>query len=140
MRQLFVDTSAYFALTDKRDENHEAAVHFIHQLIRERAELVTTNYIVAETHTLLLNRIGYATALQVIEALYKSQTRIYRVKEAQERKALEIIRAYTDKEFSLVDTISFATMERFHLTQAFAFDHQFAQYGFSLLPTMRSRG
>jgi len=71
MRRLFVDTSAYFALTDKRDENHEAAAHFIHQLIRERTELLTTNYIVAETHTLLLNRIGYTTALQVVEELYK---------------------------------------------------------------------
>ncbi|SRR6266849_4539282 len=66
MRQLFVDTSAYFALTDRRDENHEAAVRIIHQLIGERTELLTTNYIVAETHTLLLNRIGYKTALQVI--------------------------------------------------------------------------
>ena len=109
-------------------------------MIRERAELLTTNYIVAETHTLLLNRIGYATARQVLEELYKSQTRIYRVREAEERKALEIIRTYTDKEFSLVDAISFATMERFHLTQAFAFDHHFAQYGLSLLPAMRSRG
>jgi len=128
MRRLFVDTSAYFALTDQRDENHEAAVHFIHQLIRERAELLTTNY------------IGYATALQVLEELYKSQTTIYRVREAEERKALEIIRRYTDKEFSLVDAISFATMERFHLTEAFSFDHHFAQYGLSLLPVMRSRG
>jgi len=140
MRRLFVDTSAYFALTDQRDENHEAAVRFIHQLIRERAELLTTNYIVAETHTLLLNRIGYAIALQVLEDLYKSQTRIYRVREAEEIKALAIIRRYTDKEFSLVDAISFATMERFHLTEAFAFDHHFAQYGLSLLPVMRSRG
>lgn len=139
MRQLFVDTSAYFALTDSRDENHEAAVHFIHQLIRERAELITTNYIVAETHTLLLNRIGYTIARQVIEELYKSQTRIYRVREAEERKAFEIIKTYTDKEFSLVDAISFATMERFHLTQAFAFDHHFAQYGFSLPPTMKNK-
>lgn len=140
MRQLFVDTSAYFALTDKRDENHEAAVHFIHQLIREGGELFTTNYIVAETHTLLLNRMGNATALQVVEQLYKSQTRIYRVREAEERKALEIIRIYTDKGFSLVDAISFATMERFHLTQAFAFDHHFAQYGFSRLPAKSRRG
>ena len=140
MRRLFVDTSAYFALTDTRDENHEAAVHFIHQLIRERAELLTNNYIVAETHTLLLNRIEYATALRVLEELYKSQTRIYRVREAEEIKAFEIIRRYTDKEFSLIDAISFATMERFHLTEAFAFDHHFAQYGLSLLPVMRSRG
>jgi len=109
MRQLFVDTSAYFALTDRRDENHEAAVRIIHQLVRERIELLTTNYIVAETHTLLLNRIGYKTTFQVIEELYKSQTRIYRVREAEERKALEIIRKYTDKEFSLVDAMSFAT-------------------------------
>ena len=137
MRQLFVDTSAYFALTDKRDANHEEAVRVIHQFIREHVELLTTNYIVAETHTLLLNHIGHTTALQVIEALYKSQTRIYRVREAEERKALDIIRLYTDKQFSLVDAISFATMERFHVTQAFAFDHHFAQYGFSLLPATK---
>lgn len=137
MKQLFVDTSAYFALADSRDENHEAATRFIHQMIREGTELLTTNYIIAETHTLLLNRIGYTTALQVIEELYKSQTRIYRVREAEERRALEITRMYTDKKFSLVDAISFATMERFHLTQAFAFDHHFAQYGFSLLPALR---
>ncbi len=43
------------------------------------------------------------------------------------------------KEFSLVDAISFVTMERFHLTEAFAFDNHFAPYGLSLLPVMRSR-
>lgn len=133
MRQIFVDTSAYFALTDRRDGNHEAAVRIIQQLILERAGLLTTNYVIAETHTLLLNRIGYKTALQVIEELYKSQTRIYRVREADERKAIEIIRKYTDKEYSLVDAISFATMEKHHLVQAFAFDHHFTQYGFALL-------
>ena len=138
MRQIFIDTSAYFALANRRDKNHDAAVHIVNQLIREGAELLTTNYIVAETHTLLLNRIGYATALQTIEELYKSQTRIYRVREAEERRALNIIRAYADKEFSLVDAISFATMERFHLRQAFTFDHHFAQYGFSLLSATRN--
>src|SRR5437588_6846019 len=100
MRQLFVDTSAYFALADRRDENHEVAVRVIHQIIRERAELLTTNYIIAETHTLLLNRIGYVIALRVIKELYKSQTRIYRAREAEERKALDSVRIYADKEFS----------------------------------------
>jgi uncharacterized protein len=138
MKQIFVDTSAYFALADRRDENHEVAVRVIHQIIRERAELLTTNYIIAETHTLLLNRIGYVIALRVIKELYKSQTRIYRAREAEERKALDIVRIYADKGFSLVDAISFATMERFHVTQAFTFDHHFAQYGFLRLPAARS--
>ena len=139
MKQIFVDTSAYYALTDGRDGNHEAAARVIHQFIREGAELLTTNYVIAETHTLLLNRLGYSIALQVITELYRSRTRIYRVKEAQERRALEIIRTYSDKEYSLVDAISFATMELFHLTQAFAFDHHFAQFGFSLLPGMKRK-
>jgi predicted nucleic acid-binding protein len=139
MTQVFVDTSAYFALTDSRDENHEVAVQIIHQLVRERVELLTTNFVVAETHALLLNRIGYTTALQVVEELSQSQTRIYRVREAEERKALEMIKTYADKEFSLVDAISFATMDRFHVRQAFAFDHHFAQYGFSLLSVLRRR-
>jgi predicted nucleic acid-binding protein len=107
--------------------------------VRERVELLTTNFVVAETHALLLNRIGYTTALQVVEELSQSQTRIYRVREAEERKALEMIKTYADKEFSLVDAISFATMDRFHVRQAFAFDHHFAQYGFSLLSVLRRR-
>lgn len=134
MRHVFVDTSAYFALTDRRDENHEAAIHVIYQLARADTQFLTTNYVVAETHALLLKRVGSKIALQLIEELYKSQTRVYRVKEAEEQRALHIIRTYTDKEFSLVDAISFATMERFHLIQAFTFDHHFSQYGFSLLP------
>ncbi len=140
MKQIFVDTSAYYALTDGGDGNHEAAIGILQQFIREGAELLTTNYIIAETHALLLNRLGYSIALQVITELYKSRTRIYRVKEAEERRAFEIIRMYSDKEYSLVDAISFATMELFHLKQAFAFDHHFSQFGFSLLPDVKRKG
>ena len=140
MKQIFVDTSAYYALADDGERNHEAAIRIIHQFIREGAELLTTNYIIAETHALLLNRLGYSIALQVITELYRSRTHIYHVKEAQERRAFEIIRTYSDKEYSLVDAISFATMELFHLKQAFTFDHHFSQFGFWLLPDLKRKG
>ena len=133
MRQIFIDTSAYFALADEEDKNHQAASGKMQQLIRERASFTTTNIVIAETHTLTLKRIGYKTALEVIERIYSSQIRIYRIREADEKKALDIIRKYTDKDFPFVDALSFAVMEKLHITQAFTFDKHFTQYGFTLL-------
>ena len=133
MRQIFIDTSAYFALADEEDKNHQAASGKMQQLIRERASFTTTNIGIAETHTLTLKRIGYKTALEVIERIYSSQIRIYRIREADEKKALDIIRKYTDKDFPFVDALSFAVMEKLHITQAFTFDKHFTQYGFTLL-------
>jgi|SRR5437588_9371662 len=133
MRQIFIDTSAYFALADEEDKNHQAASGKLQQLIRERASFTTTNIGIAETHTLTLKRIGYKTALEVIERIYSSQIRIYRIREADEKKALDIIRKYTDKDFPFVDALSFAVMEKLHITQAFTFDKHFTQYGFTLL-------
>ena len=33
----------------------------------------------------------------------------------------------------MTDAISFAVMERLHITRAFTFDRHFAQYGFTVL-------
>jgi predicted nucleic acid-binding protein len=33
----------------------------------------------------------------------------------------------------MTDAISFAVMERLHITRVFAFDRHFAQYGFTVL-------
>jgi predicted nucleic acid-binding protein len=56
------------------------------------------------------------------------------LREAEERRALEIIREFTEKEYSLVDATSFAALEWFHLTQAFALEHHLAQDELSFQP------
>jgi uncharacterized protein len=47
-----------------------------------------------------------------------------------ERRAVEIIRRYHDKDLSLTDATSFAVMERLRIGWAFSFDRDFNQYGF----------
>ena len=44
-------------------------------------------------------------------------------------------RAFIDTSgyFAFTDATSFVIMERLHISQAFAFDYHFAQYGFELL-------
>ncbi len=56
--RVFVDTSAYYALTDRSDANHASAVAKAQQFSLEGVDLFTSNYVVAETHTLILNRRG----------------------------------------------------------------------------------
>jgi predicted nucleic acid-binding protein len=52
---------------------------------------------------------------------------------ADEEKAKDIIRRYTDKTFSYTDAASFAVMERLGVREAFGLDPHFQQYGLKLL-------
>jgi len=132
-RRVFVDTSAYFALADRRSASHRAMDAIVRRLITERWRLFTSNFVLAETHALLLSRIDHAIALQVLLAIDSSTTTIVRVSARDERRAREILARYDDKDFSLTDATSFAVMERLHISQAFTLDADFSQYGFAVL-------
>ncbi len=116
-----VDTSAYFALSYSRDENHQAATSIAQQLIADRWRLFTTNFILAEIHALLLTRVNREIALRVLTRIDESATRIIRVSAGDERRARVIIAQYQDKDFSLTDATSFAVMERLGIRFAFSF-------------------
>lgn len=92
--------------------------------------MYTTNFVVAEMHGLLLNRLDRDTAQRTLDRIYAGSLRIVRATEHDETCAREIIRQSQDKEYSLVDAISFAVMERLHIRHAWTYDHHFRQYGF----------
>ena len=60
MTDVFVDTSALFALLVENDDNHEAARSAAPSLRDQDARLVTSSFAVLETVTLLQSRIGVA--------------------------------------------------------------------------------
>ncbi|MGI6285976.1 PIN domain-containing protein [Neomoorella humiferrea] len=94
--------------------------------------MILTNFIVAETHALILSRIGHELARERIRNLV---WKIERVKEEYEERAKEIIIAYRDKSFSYTDAPTFAVMERLNLKVALAFDNHFTQFGWHCLET-----
>ena len=65
--QVFVDTSAFFSISNQRDSSHENATATLRQLIQARSQLVTTNFIVAELHALLLARGNRTVALAALD-------------------------------------------------------------------------
>lgn len=138
-RQAFTDTGAYFALGVVQDGRHRDARAISQQLIRDRWRLTTTNFILAETHALYLNRVGRRAALRALAEIERSDTTIVRVTPADERRARAIIAQYDDKDFTLTDATSFAVMERLGITYAFTFDRNFTQFGFTMLTPGASR-
>lgn len=130
MARILVDTSAVFALLDRRDANHAAARRELTALTRRGTEPLLTNFIVAESHALALSRLGGDLARRW---LLGNVWAIERVSVDDEKAATGIIRRYTDKTFSYTDATSFAVMERLGVKSAFAFDPHFRQYGFHVV-------
>lgn len=130
MARILVDTSAVYAILDRSDDCHGAAKETLRILRRARVEPLLTNFIVAESHALSLSRLGVALAR---EWLLRNVWPVERINADDEARATEIIRRYTDKDFSYTDATSFAVMERLGLRQAFAFDLHFRQYGFQVV-------
>jgi len=103
---VFVDTSAHFALANIKDVDHKAAERLLHKLATKRVTMVVTNFIIAETYTLMLRKIGRGRAVEYIESLCET-SEVVRVSEDDEKKAWEIILQSEDKDFSYVDATSF---------------------------------
>jgi predicted nucleic acid-binding protein len=135
-RYVFVDTSGWAALANERDSNHPAALAVVRNLATDRVRLITSNFVVAETHGLIVGRVGRWAALQTLLKIEAASDVVVRVSEDDERRARKIIVRYDDKDFSYIDATSFAVMERLEVQQAFAFDRHFAQFGFRIIDPM----
>ena len=138
MSYTFVDTSAWYALLDTSDASHHAAVKFRDSLVHP---LMTSNYFVDEVITLVRNRLGYKVAVEIGQKLWdESIANLIHVMPRGEKKAWAAFVQYRDKNFSFTDCTSFALMERIGITEVFAFDEHFKQYGsFIVLPLMSRR-
>jgi uncharacterized protein len=132
---IFVDTSAWYALLDRKDRNHSHAVRFAEE---SRDLLLTSTYILDETVTLVRRHLGHAMAVRFGDRLWNEEiARLVRVSPEEEVRAWTIFARHTDTGFSYTDCTSFALMERLQIDAAFAFDSHFAQYGrFPCLPAL----
>lgn len=135
MTRVFVDTSAFVALRNSGEREHEAARDALRALVAQRAELCTSTYVFAETYTALLVRVGRAEAIEWGRHFRASTAiELLRPDEPVEDTAWALLESHDDKRWSYVDATSFALMEQEHIEAAFAFDRHFNQRGLTVLP------
>jgi hypothetical protein len=124
---VLVDAGAWYASLVPTDPDHAAATGWLRQ---NQQPLITNDYIIDETLTLLRVRGQKGRALQLADAfLAGSLGTIHFVTQAEFQEALEVFQRYADKDWSFTDCTSKVVIEKLHITTAFAFDHHFRQFG-----------
>ncbi|MCS7190061.1 MAG: PIN domain-containing protein [Fimbriimonadales bacterium] len=141
-RPLFVDSSAWIALTSADDQAHaQARAYFIQEIQARRRRLLTTNFVLSETLTLLRYRFGLSIAETFWESVQQAQAEdlleVRHIGEDLWVEAVSLFFRYRDQNFSFTDCTSFALMRREGIDTAFAFDHHFWVMGFLVEPANR---
>ena len=132
---VFVDTSAWVGLFVEKDQHHADAVKAFEALEEDAPDLVTTDYVIAETVTRIRRQASHRSAAGVWDRLEGGESaRIVEVDATHRRAARRFFGKYDQLELSLVDCVSFVVMKELGIEEAFTFDEDFRKAGYVTLP------
>lgn len=133
-RELFVDTSGFYALLVKRDAGHPAARKILRRAAQGRRRLVTTDYVLDETATLLKARGETRLGASLFERVFASNAcRIEWTVESRFIQLSSFFLKHADQAWSFTDCLSFLVMKELRLPEALTTDMHFEQAGFVAL-------
>jgi predicted nucleic acid-binding protein len=134
MTRIFADACYWIALLNRKDQLHLAAVDAQTKLAH--AHIVTTDEVLGEVLNFLSGRGPdlRAIAVQMVEELCTdTRVQVYEQSRATFDVGVALYKSRSDKEYSLVDCVSFALMTREGIDEALTNDHHFEQESFVAL-------
>ena len=138
MSRVFIDTSAFVALRNSGEREHEAARGALEDLVAQRVPMFTSSYVFSETYTALLVRVGRREAIAWGRQMRAGTAiEIVTIDDELADEAWQLLEEREDKMWSHVDATSFALLDRERSTAAFAFDRHFEQRGLQVIPGAR---
>lgn len=129
----FIDTSFFIALLTKEDRFHAKADEAWKSLLESDASLVSTNYTLLETFSLIQNRLG----LEAVTDFQRDVVPLLSlewVDENYHEAGLASVLTAKRRNLSLVDCVSFEVMRRNGVKNILTFDKHFGEHGFHCLP------
>jgi predicted nucleic acid-binding protein len=140
VKGIFVDTAGWMACADSSDPAHRQASDARDAALESGRLLVTTDYVVDETLTLIRARLSLAAAKSWWAQLEGSSRLRWEWIEAERaEKARDVFFRHNDKTYSFTDCTSFVVMKELKLKQVLTTDRHFRQMGFEVLPAVAGR-
>ena len=129
--RIFVDTSFVIALINANDQYHNQAQALSYRF--DKSSLVTTDAVLLEIGNALAKDFR-EEAIETIRVFRTARnTKIVEISASLFEKGFETFQKYDDKDWGLVDCISFVVMWEAGVVEALTFDSDFNQAGFTIL-------
>lgn len=140
MNAVFVDTGRWMACADRADPAHASCTAARDGVLEAGRSLITTDFVVDETLTLIRFRLGLAAAKAWWQQIDGStRLRWERVEDHRFERARQLFFQYRDKDLSFTDCTSIAIMRELKLAAVITTDRHFHHVGFDVLPASRPR-
>ena len=135
MKGIFVDTAGWMACADEADPAHRPSCDARDAALEQGSILVTTDYVIDETLTLIRKRLGLAAAEAWWEQVEdSSRLRWEWIGVTRAEKARRVFFRHRDKDYSFTDCTSLVVMQELKLKRVLTTDNHFRQMGFEALP------
>ncbi len=101
---VFVDASAWVAITNRKDRNHKEAAQIYRRLLESRTLMITTTWTSYEALTIVKSRLGFRQAERLWERIKsRAVVDLIWIDEKIEGAALQLFWRYKDKRWGVVD-------------------------------------
>ena len=134
---IFVDTGAWIAILNRRDQHHQEAVAIYHRMQQQEIHFLTTDYVIDETATRLRYDTNHSMAVMFLNHIERLvEIDILTLMEIDKDvfgKAKALFRQYDSARLSFTDCTSFVVCVENNIHEAFAFDQHFSMMGIDLL-------
>jgi predicted nucleic acid-binding protein len=127
----FIDTVFVVALLNQNDQQHQRAEKLASQFEGQR--FLITDGVLLEIGNGLARGYKQQAAEVIQHFLSSDDVEVVRLTPALFDEALTLYRTYRDKEWGLVDCLSFVVMRGARIEEALTFDEHFVQAGFRAL-------
>jgi predicted nucleic acid-binding protein len=135
MKRLFIDTAGWMSMADRNDAHHTDSTQVRDNWLEEGGILVTSDYVIDETLTLIRVRLGIDAAEKWWDIVSDSpRLKVEWINSERAEKARRWFFRWRDKSFSFTDCTSFIVMRELRLKKVLTGDRHFIEAGFEICP------
>ena len=139
-KRIFIDSSAWIAYILKGEPNHQEVFDYLTGEVRLKSKLFTSDYVLDETFTRLLNTQGIKTVknfkARLSLAEKQNQLLVFWTDETLFARSWPVFQKFAEHKLSFTDVTIFTLVKDFKLDEVLTLDQGFKKVGLTVRPRL----
>lgn len=129
---VLVDSDVFVGWLLPDDALNPTVTSLLYKMRDQHKQLVMTNWVMAETATVLSHKDTHQTALNFLTMINEGNIPILPITPEIESEIYRLFREQTTKNINMTDCSNVAIAHHYHIPQLLTFDHFYTRYGYEV--------